>query len=57
MHFATEKLETHVRLETGGIKISTDLNGNQTADIPIRITGFKYSIINRMMVDIGMGSN
>ena len=57
MHFATEKLETHVRLETGGIKFSTDLNGNQSAAyIQFGLRDSNIPLINRMMVDIGMGS-
>jgi hypothetical protein len=57
LHFATEKLETHVRLETGGIKFSTDLNGNQTAAyVQFGLRDSNIPLINRMMLDIGMGS-
>ena len=57
LHFATEKLETHVRLETGGIKFSTDLNGNQSAAyIQFGLRDSNIPLINRMMLDIGMGS-
>ena len=56
-HFATEKLETHVRLETGGIKFSTNLNGNQTAAyVQFGLRDSNIPLINRMMLDIGMGS-
>ena len=57
LHFATENLETHVRLETGGVKFSTDLNGNQTAAyIQFGLRDSNIPLINRMMLDIGMGS-
>ena len=57
LHFATEKLETHVRLETGGIKFSTDLNGNQSAAyLQFGLRDSNIPLINRMMVDIGIGS-
>jgi len=56
-HFATEKLETHIRLETGGIKFSTNLNGNQTAAyVQFGLRDSNIPLINRMMLDIGMGS-
>ena len=57
LHFATEKLETRVRLETGVIKFSTDLNGSQTAAyVQFGLRDSKIPLINRMMLDIGMGS-
>ena len=57
LHFATENLETHVRLETGGVKFSTDLNGNQTAAyIQFGLRDSNIPLINRMLLDIGMGS-
>ena len=57
LHFATESLETRVRLEIGGIKFSTDLNGSQTAAyVQLGLLDSKILLINRMMLEIGMGS-
>jgi len=56
-HFTTEKLETRIRLETGGIKLSADLNGSQTAAyVQFGLRDSKIPLINRMMLDFGMGS-
>ena len=44
-------------METGGIKFSTDLKGNQTAVyVQIGLRNSKIPLINRMMIDIGTGS-
>ena len=57
LHFTTEKLQTRIRVETGGIKFSTDLKGNQTAVyVQIGLRNSKIPLINRMMLDIGTGS-
>ena len=57
LHFTTEKLQTRIRVETGGIKFSTDLKGNQTAVyVQIGLRNSKIPLINRMMIDIGTGS-
>jgi hypothetical protein len=57
LHFTTEKLETRVRLETGSIKFSTDLKGSQTAAyVQFGLRDSKIPLINRMMLDIGVGS-
>ena len=57
LYFATEKLETRVRLEIGSIKFSTDLNGCQTAAyVQFGLRDSKMPLINRMKLDIGMGS-
>ena len=57
LYFATETLETRVRLEIGGIKFSTDLNGGQTAAyVQFGLRDSKMPLINRMKLDIGMGS-
>ena len=57
LYFATEKLETRVRLEIGSIKFSTDLNGGQTvAYVQFGLRDSKMPLINRLKLDIGMGS-
>ena len=57
LHFATENFETRVRLEIGGIKFSTDLNGRQTAAyVQLGLGDSTIPLINRMMLEIGMGS-
>jgi len=57
LHFATENFETRVRLEIGGIKFSTDLTGRQTAAyVQLGLGDSTIPIINRMMLEIGMGS-
>jgi len=57
LHFATENFETRVRFELGSIKFSTNLNGRQTAAyVQLGLGNSKIPLINRMMLEMGMGS-